>query len=97
MQVYLPSFQLTSFHSIFTFSYNSKYWYSFLGNFNLSFSVQAACGGVIRGAGKQKVGAICNIVGYYGIGFPIGLPLMFVAKLGIKGRIHFTTLSPVWG
>uniref|UniRef100_A0A671TT65 Solute carrier family 47 member 3 n=1 Tax=Sparus aurata TaxID=8175 RepID=A0A671TT65_SPAAU len=45
----------------------------------------AAMGGVIRGAGKQKVGAICNIVGYYGIGFPIGVSLMFAAKLGIKG------------
>uniref|UniRef100_A0A4W6BV50 Multidrug and toxin extrusion protein n=1 Tax=Lates calcarifer TaxID=8187 RepID=A0A4W6BV50_LATCA len=41
--------------------------------------------GIIRGAGKQRVGAICNIVGYYGVGFPIGVPLMFVAKLGIKG------------
>uniref|UniRef100_A0A671TPA1 Solute carrier family 47 member 3 n=1 Tax=Sparus aurata TaxID=8175 RepID=A0A671TPA1_SPAAU len=38
-----------------------------------------------EGAGKQKVGAICNIVGYYGIGFPIGVSLMFAAKLGIKG------------
>lgn len=33
------------------------------------------------------VGAICNIVGYYGIGFPIGVPLMFAAKLGIKGKV----------
>uniref|UniRef100_A0A671TSJ0 Multidrug and toxin extrusion protein n=1 Tax=Sparus aurata TaxID=8175 RepID=A0A671TSJ0_SPAAU len=40
---------------------------------------------VSLGAGKQKVGAICNIVGYYGIGFPIGVSLMFAAKLGIKG------------
>uniref|UniRef100_A0A671TSV4 Solute carrier family 47 member 3 n=1 Tax=Sparus aurata TaxID=8175 RepID=A0A671TSV4_SPAAU len=48
-------------------------------------SVSAALGGVVRGAGKQKVGAICNIVGYYGIGFPIGVSLMFAAKLGIKG------------
>uniref|UniRef100_A0A671TR66 Solute carrier family 47 member 3 n=1 Tax=Sparus aurata TaxID=8175 RepID=A0A671TR66_SPAAU len=59
----------------------------------------AAMGGVIRGAGKQKVGAICNIVGYYGIGFPIGVSLMFAAKLGIKGKIYnrdvfFTTLFP---
>lgn len=45
-------------------------------------------GGVMRGAGKQKVGAICNIVGYYGIGFPIGVSLMFAAKLGIKGKIY---------
>uniref|UniRef100_A0A8C7HHW5 Multidrug and toxin extrusion protein n=1 Tax=Oncorhynchus kisutch TaxID=8019 RepID=A0A8C7HHW5_ONCKI len=40
---------------------------------------------IIRGAGKQKVGAICNILGYYGVGFPIGVSLMFAAKLGIMG------------
>ncbi|XP_073336515.1 multidrug and toxin extrusion protein 1-like [Pagrus major] len=44
-----------------------------------------ALGGIIRGAGKQTVGAVCNIVGYYGIGFPIGVSLMFAAKLGIMG------------
>uniref|UniRef100_A0A671TPI9 Solute carrier family 47 member 3 n=1 Tax=Sparus aurata TaxID=8175 RepID=A0A671TPI9_SPAAU len=43
---------------------------------------------IVTGAGKQKVGAICNIVGYYGIGFPIGVSLMFAAKLGIKGKIY---------
>uniref|UniRef100_A0A671TPC0 Solute carrier family 47 member 3 n=1 Tax=Sparus aurata TaxID=8175 RepID=A0A671TPC0_SPAAU len=53
--------------------------------FVLVEATAAALGGVVRGAGKQKVGAICNIVGYYGIGFPIGVSLMFAAKLGIKG------------
>ncbi|KAM8768703.1 multidrug and toxin extrusion protein 1-like isoform 2-T2 [Acanthopagrus schlegelii] len=53
--------------------------------FVLVEATAAAMGGVMRGAGKQKVGAICNIVGYYGIGFPIGVSLMFAAKLGIKG------------
>lgn len=48
---------------------------------------QAASGGIIRGAGKQRVGAICYFLGFYGIGFPIGIPLMFVAKQGIKGEI----------
>uniref|UniRef100_A0A4W5MEE6 Multidrug and toxin extrusion protein n=1 Tax=Hucho hucho TaxID=62062 RepID=A0A4W5MEE6_9TELE len=46
---------------------------------------KAASGSIIRGAGKQKVGAICNILGYYGVGFPIGVSLMFAAKLGIMG------------
>ncbi|RVE64964.1 hypothetical protein OJAV_G00131460 [Oryzias javanicus] len=53
--------------------------------FLLLDATSVACGGIIRGAGKQKVGAICNIVGYYGIGFPVGIPLMFAAKLGIRG------------
>ncbi|XP_074496012.1 multidrug and toxin extrusion protein 1 [Sebastes fasciatus] len=53
--------------------------------FVLLDAISASVGGVIRGAGKQKIGAISNIVGYYGVGFPIGVSLMFAAKLGIKG------------
>ncbi|XP_018556492.1 multidrug and toxin extrusion protein 1 [Lates calcarifer] len=41
--------------------------------------------GVLRGAGKQLVGALCNLVGYYFIGFPIGVSLMFAANMGIVG------------
>lgn len=43
-------------------------------------------GGVLRGAGKQLVGALCNLVGHYFIGFPIGVSLMFAAKMGIMGK-----------
>ncbi|XP_043910246.1 multidrug and toxin extrusion protein 1-like [Protopterus annectens] len=42
-------------------------------------------GGVLRGCGKQKIGAICIIIGYYAVGLPIGIPLMFAAKLHIVG------------
>uniref|UniRef100_A0A8C7HI18 Solute carrier family 47 member 3 n=1 Tax=Oncorhynchus kisutch TaxID=8019 RepID=A0A8C7HI18_ONCKI len=52
---------------------------------SLTTANEAASGSIIRGAGKQKVGAICNILGYYGVGFPIGVSLMFAAKLGIMG------------
>ncbi|GAB5580575.1 multidrug and toxin extrusion protein 2-like isoform X6 [Prionailurus iriomotensis] len=41
------------------------------------------CGGILRGTGKQKIGAIMNAIGYYVFGFPIGVSLMFAAKLGI--------------
>ncbi|KAF3692627.1 Multidrug and toxin extrusion protein 1 [Channa argus] len=58
---------------------------AFYAPFVLLDAVSAASGGIIRGAGKQRVGAVLNIVGFYGIGFPIGVPLMFAAKLGIKG------------
>ncbi|XP_005474797.1 multidrug and toxin extrusion protein 1 isoform X2 [Oreochromis niloticus] len=58
---------------------------SFYAPFILLEATSAAVGGIIRGAGKQRVGAICNILGYYGVGFPIGVSLMFAAKLGIKG------------
>lgn len=52
---------------------------------SLFFFTKCSIGGIIRGAGIQKVGAICNLVGYYGIGLPIGASLMFAAKLGIEG------------
>ncbi|XP_037116433.1 multidrug and toxin extrusion protein 1-like [Syngnathus acus] len=52
---------------------------------HLSAAVAGVCGGVIRGVGKQKVGAVCNLVGHYFIGFPIGLALTFAAKLNILG------------
>ncbi|KAI5626707.1 hypothetical protein C0J50_13667 [Silurus asotus] len=46
----------------------------------------AAAGGIMAKAlGKQLYGAAGNLVGYYGIGFPIGLSLMFAAKMGIFG------------
>ncbi|XP_018419611.1 PREDICTED: multidrug and toxin extrusion protein 2-like [Nanorana parkeri] len=43
------------------------------------------CCGILRGMGKQKIGAITNIFGYYFIGIPVGLSLMFPAKLGVIG------------
>ncbi|XP_007939675.1 multidrug and toxin extrusion protein 1 [Orycteropus afer afer] len=43
------------------------------------------CGGILRGSGNQKVGAIVNAIGYYVIGLPIGISLMFAAKLGVIG------------
>lgn len=40
---------------------------------------------MLRGTGKQKFGAIANAIGYYAIGFPLGISLMFAAKLGVLG------------
>uniref|UniRef100_A0A3B4GJW3 Multidrug and toxin extrusion protein n=1 Tax=Pundamilia nyererei TaxID=303518 RepID=A0A3B4GJW3_9CICH len=65
---------------------------SFYAPFILLDATSAAVCGIIRGAGKQRVGAICNILGYYGVGFPIGVSLMFAAKLGIMGEM-FSTIS----
>ncbi|XP_072325955.1 multidrug and toxin extrusion protein 1-like isoform X4 [Scyliorhinus torazame] len=46
---------------------------------------QCVSTGVLIGAGKQKVGAIVNLIVFYAIGYPIGISLMFAAKLGILG------------
>ncbi|XP_032901611.1 multidrug and toxin extrusion protein 1-like [Amblyraja radiata] len=48
-------------------------------------SMVCVCGGVLRGAGKQKLGAIVNLVGFYLIAFPVGISLMFAGKFGIFG------------
>uniref|UniRef100_A0A8C5Z4M4 Multidrug and toxin extrusion protein n=1 Tax=Marmota marmota marmota TaxID=9994 RepID=A0A8C5Z4M4_MARMA len=53
--------------------------------FHLFDALAGTCGGVLRGIGKQKIGAILNAIGYYIFGFPIGVSLMFAAKLGIIG------------
>ncbi|KAM4583743.1 multidrug and toxin extrusion protein 1-like [Odontesthes bonariensis] len=55
------------------------------GFMHLADSVAGVTGGVLRGAGKQVIGALCNLVGYYVIGFPIGVSLMFAANMGIVG------------
>ncbi|XP_078403951.1 multidrug and toxin extrusion protein 2-like isoform X2 [Cetorhinus maximus] len=41
--------------------------------------------GIIRGTGKQKIGAVANLVVFYIVAIPIGISLMFAAKLGILG------------
>ncbi|XP_059199694.1 multidrug and toxin extrusion protein 1-like [Centropristis striata] len=41
--------------------------------------------GVLRGAGKQLIGALINLLGLDFIGFPIGVSLMFAADMGIVG------------
>uniref|UniRef100_A0A3B3ZFR7 Solute carrier family 47 member 3 n=1 Tax=Periophthalmus magnuspinnatus TaxID=409849 RepID=A0A3B3ZFR7_9GOBI len=48
--------------------------------------IGGVAGGVLRGVGKQKQGAICNMLGYYVIGVPVGVSLMFAAKMGIIGK-----------
>uniref|UniRef100_A0A670KPS6 Multidrug and toxin extrusion protein n=1 Tax=Podarcis muralis TaxID=64176 RepID=A0A670KPS6_PODMU len=53
--------------------------------FHLLDAIAATCGGILRGAGKQKIGAIANAIGYYTIGLPIGITLMFRYKLGVIG------------
>ncbi|XP_059511335.1 multidrug and toxin extrusion protein 1-like isoform X2 [Stegostoma tigrinum] len=57
----------------------------FCAAFHLFDAMAGVSSGVLRGAGKQKLGAIGNLVGYYLIGFPIGIALMFAVKLGAFG------------
>ncbi|GAB5580576.1 multidrug and toxin extrusion protein 1 [Prionailurus iriomotensis] len=42
-------------------------------------------GGILRGSGNQKAGAMVNAVGYYVVGLPVGISLMFLARLKVLG------------
>ncbi|XP_070783041.1 multidrug and toxin extrusion protein 1-like [Enoplosus armatus] len=55
------------------------------GFMHVGDATSGVASGVLRGAGKQLIGALCNLVGYYFIGFPIGVSLMFAANMGIVG------------
>ncbi|XP_045055166.1 multidrug and toxin extrusion protein 1 isoform X3 [Desmodus rotundus] len=48
-------------------------------------SLACTGGGILRGSGNQKVGAVLNAIGYYVIGLPIGISLMFTTRLGVIG------------
>ncbi|XP_061538179.1 multidrug and toxin extrusion protein 1-like [Phycodurus eques] len=43
------------------------------------------CTGIFLGTGKQKIPAVANFIGYYGVGLTLSVTLMFVAKLRILG------------
>ena len=52
------------------------YWYH---------DVQGTFAGIIRGSGRQKIGAIMNFVFYYLIGLPVGISLALLTDLGATG------------
>ncbi|XP_077338381.1 multidrug and toxin extrusion protein 2-like isoform X2 [Lithobates pipiens] len=47
--------------------------------------IACVCSGILRGIGRQKIGAVIFAIGYYVLGLPVGAALMFAAKVGIKG------------
>ncbi|KAM4627282.1 multidrug and toxin extrusion protein 1-like [Polymixia lowei] len=56
--------------------------YCFLQFFD---ALVCVCAGILLGAGRQKIAAVANLIGYYCIGLPLTITLMFVAELGILG------------
>ena len=53
--------------------------------FNLADSVQVITAGILRGQGKQHIGGILNLIGYYIIAIPLGLVLCFKLRMGLAG------------
>ncbi|XP_029029290.1 multidrug and toxin extrusion protein 1 isoform X2 [Betta splendens] len=43
------------------------------------------CAGILVGSGMQKIAAVSNLICYYLIGLPVGVALMFAAKLRVLG------------
>lgn len=56
--------------------------YTFIQFFDALLCV---CTGILVGSGMQKVAALSNLVSYYCIALPVGISLMFAAKLRILG------------
>ncbi|KAK9710509.1 ethionine resistance protein [Basidiobolus ranarum] len=48
-------------------------------------SMGGVCNGILRGLGKQKVGAFIKVGSYYVVALPIGLLLTFYGGFGLKG------------
>jgi MATE family multidrug resistance protein len=47
--------------------------------------MQVVMGGVLRGSGRQYIGAVVNFIAYYVIGIPIGAVLGLKTNLGVIG------------
>lgn len=58
---------------------------TFYGLVHVAEAFAGVMSGIVRGSGKQKVGAVTTFCCYYFFGFPVGLSLMFFLKLGIVG------------
>ena len=51
----------------------------------LGDGINATVAGVLRGAGRQELGAIYNLIAYWVVGLPLASLLAFKAKLGVYG------------
>ncbi|POW15551.1 hypothetical protein PSTT_02111, partial [Puccinia striiformis] len=62
-----------------------------------SMGLGSTLAGVIRGAGKPKVGALINSIGYYVVGLPVGIFLTFSQlQLGIRGLWLGMLMAVTW-
>ncbi|RDD47157.1 Multidrug and toxin extrusion protein 1 [Trichoplax sp. H2] len=60
--------------------------YPFVAACHIFDGTQCICGGIIKGIGIQRLGAIANFLGYCVFAIPIGLVLTFSAHMGLKGK-----------
>lgn len=58
-----------------------------VASFQVADGLVGSCGGILRGQGRQHLGALFNIVAYYIIALPLGITLAFHSKIqmGLQG------------
>jgi len=58
-----------------------------VASFQVADGLAGSCGGVLRGQGRQHLGALFNVVAYYILALPIGITLAFhpTLDLGLQG------------
>lgn len=56
-----------------------------VASFQIADGLANSCGGVLRGQGRQHLGAMFNLVAYYILALPIGITLAFKTNLGLQG------------
>jgi len=56
-----------------------------VASFQVADGLAGSCGGVLRGLGRQHLGAAFNILAYYILALPLGITLAFRAGYGLQG------------
>ncbi|EJU02482.1 MOP flippase [Dacryopinax primogenitus] len=56
-----------------------------VASFQIADGLAASCGGILRGQGRQHLGALFNLVSYYVLALPLGLTLAFAFGQGLQG------------
>ncbi|KAG9313160.1 MATE efflux family protein [Chiua virens] len=56
-----------------------------VASFQIADGLANSCGGILRGQGRQHLGAFFNIIAYYVLALPIGITLAFRQHIGLQG------------
>lgn len=63
--------------------------------FQIFDGIQTVCTGALRGLGETRAAMYANLLGYWGMGLPLGFILCFVLKWGVYGMWIGLTLALV--
>src|SRR6266702_190149 len=56
-----------------------------VASFQVADGLAGSCGGVLRGQGRQHLGAAFNLLAYYVLALPVGITLAFRGGYGLQG------------